>query len=86
MAESSGDLTNRLNLEFYAFRYSYIITPGVVYETLRQFIVHLDTIEDQHMGRSCASMRPRHSCLHAHQMDIQVQRAAKTLNQSDSPV
>jgi hypothetical protein len=37
------------------------------------------------MGRSCASLRPRHSCVHAHQMDIQVQRAAEALNQGDGP-
>jgi hypothetical protein len=37
------------------------------------------------MGRSCASMRPRHSCAHAHQMDIQVQCAAEALNQGNGP-
>ena len=37
------------------------------------------------MGRSCASLRPRHSCVHAHQMNVQIQRAAEALNQGDGP-
>ena len=37
------------------------------------------------MGRSCVSMRPRHSCVHAHQVDIQVQCAAEALNQGNGP-
>jgi tRNA (cytidine32/uridine32-2'-O)-methyltransferase len=35
------------------------------------------------MGRSCASMRPRHPCGHAHQVDIEVERTTKTLDQGD---
>jgi len=40
-------------------------------------------IEEQHVGRSCASLRPRHSCVHAHQVDIQIQRASEALDQGD---
>ena len=34
-------------------------------------------------GRSCASTRPRHSCAHAHQVNIQIQRATEPPDEGD---
>jgi hypothetical protein len=32
------------------------------------------------MGRSCASMRPRHSSIPAHQVNVQIERTAEALD------
>ena len=40
-------------------------------------------IEKQHVGRSCASLRPGHSCIHAHQVGVEIERRPKSLNQGN---